>query len=46
MKKESIYVQGLNMEITFLVGRDKSENSDLLDYASQNDLWFHASETS
>jgi len=46
MKKETMYVQGLNMEINFLIGRHKNENSDLLDYAGPNDLWFHAATTS
>ena len=46
MKKETIYVQGLNMEIQFLVGKHQNENSTLIDYANPNDLWFHASNVS
>jgi predicted ribosome quality control (RQC) complex YloA/Tae2 family protein len=42
MKSETIFIQGLNKEITFWIGTSKQDNDDMIDKASENDIWFHA----
>jgi predicted ribosome quality control (RQC) complex YloA/Tae2 family protein len=42
MKSETIFIQGLNKEITFWIGTSKEDNDDMIDKASVNDIWFHA----
>ena len=46
MKTENIYIQGLNREIVFHIGKNQSENFPVIDKGKQNDLWFHAKEIS
>lgn len=46
MKTEILFLQGLNREITFYVGRHKNENFDVIDKGEPDDLWFHANEIS
>ena len=43
MKTETLFIQGLNREITFHIGQHKSENFDVIDLGSPDDLWFHVS---
>ena len=46
MKIEKILIQGLDKEITFIIGKNKSENFEVIDMGSENDLWFHANDNS
>jgi len=46
MKVEDISIQGLNRDIKFYIGKNQNENFDVIDIGEQNDLWFHANETS
>lgn len=46
MKTEIKFIQGLNRDITFYIGQNQSENFDVIDMGSQDDLWFHAENTS
>ena len=46
MKFETIFIQGLNKEITFWIGTSKQDNDDMIDKASENDIWFHAKKIS
>lgn len=46
MKTETLFLRGLNREITFYVGTRKADNFDVLDNGEPNDLWFHANEVS
>lgn len=42
MKREILFIQGLNKEITFYIGQNKNENFDVIDKGDPDDLWFHA----
>jgi predicted ribosome quality control (RQC) complex YloA/Tae2 family protein len=46
MKIEKILIQGLDKELTFVIGKNKSENFEVIDMGSENDLWFHANDIS
>ena len=46
MKTEVLFLEGLNREITFYIGRNKNENFDVIDKGLEHDLWFHANELS
>jgi predicted ribosome quality control (RQC) complex YloA/Tae2 family protein len=46
MKTEVVYIQGLDKEITFLIGQNKNDNFDIIDMADSEDLWFHANNIS
>jgi len=46
MKIEIIFIHGLNKEITFWIGTSKKDNDNMIDKASQNDIWFHANNVS
>ena len=46
MKTETIFIQGLNDEVTFYIGQKQSENFDVIDMGSESDLWFHAKNVS
>jgi predicted ribosome quality control (RQC) complex YloA/Tae2 family protein len=46
MKTEVIFITGLNKEITFYIGKNQSENFDLIDAGKEHDLWFHANNIS
>jgi hypothetical protein len=40
-KTEVKFVQGLNQEITFHIGKSASGNFEIIDNADEDDLWFH-----
>ena len=40
-KTEEMFIQGLNQEITFYVGKSAEGNFDIIDNAKADDLWFH-----
>jgi len=44
MKIEKFLIQGLDREITFIIGKNKSENFAVIDMGSEKDLWFHAND--
>ena len=46
MKSETIFVEGLNKEVTFWIGLNKEDNDEMIDKASPNDIWFHANNLS
>lgn len=46
MKSQTIFIQGLNMEITCLIGENKSDNFHVIDNSSPNDIWIHANHIS
>ena len=46
MKIETMFIAGLDREITFYIGRNQDENFDVIDSGEQDDLWFHASNVS
>ena len=46
MKTENIYIQALKKELVFYIGRNQSENFEIIDKCTLNDLWFHANNIS
>jgi len=46
MKSETIFIQGLNKEMTFWIGTSQQDNDEIIDKASLNDIWFHANNIS
>ena len=46
MKTENIYIQGLQREITFYIGKKQSDNFEVIDKGRPDDLWFHANNDS
>lgn len=46
MKTENIFIQAIKREISFHIGKNKNENFEVIDNASNNDLWFHAKDIS
>jgi predicted ribosome quality control (RQC) complex YloA/Tae2 family protein len=46
MKTENIYINALKREVEFYIGKNQSENFDVIDKGSENDLWFHANNIS
>jgi predicted ribosome quality control (RQC) complex YloA/Tae2 family protein len=46
MKKEILFIQGLNREITFYIGQHKNDNFEVIDKGDPDDLWFHANDVS
>jgi|1048.fasta_scaffold47086_2 predicted ribosome quality control (RQC) complex YloA/Tae2 family protein len=46
MKKEIIYFDDIDREITYLVGKNKQDNFHIIDISSPDDIWFHANNVS
>jgi len=46
MRSQTTFIQGLNMEITFLIGENKADNFHVIDNSSPNDIWIHANHIS
>ena len=46
MKTETIFIQGLEREILFHIGKNQNENFKVIDMGSEDDLWFHAKDES
>ena len=42
MKTETIFIQPIKREITFHIGKTQSENFEVIDKGTDDDLWFHA----
>jgi len=46
MKTITTFLQGLNQEITFIVGENKQDNFLVIDKGSSQDIWVHANNIS
>lgn len=46
MKTETIFIQGLEREILFYIGKNQNENFAVIDMGAEDDLWFHAKDES
>lgn len=46
MKTKTLFIQGLNKNITFHIGQNKNDNFDIIDLAKPDDLWFHSNNDS
>jgi len=46
MKTENIFIEAIQREITFYIGKTQNENFEVIDKGSANDLWFHANNIS
>ena len=46
MKTETIFIQGLEREILFYIGKNQNENFKVIDMGLEDDLWFHAKDES
>lgn len=42
MKTEVLFLEGLDRDITFYIGRNKNENFDVINKGKPSDIWFHA----
>lgn len=42
MKTENIFIDALKREIVFYIGKNQSENFEVIDKGESDDLWFHA----
>jgi len=46
MKTETIYIKGLEREIIFHIGKNETDNFDVIDKGNIEDVWFHAKDVS
>ncbi len=46
MKSEIVFIQPLNLEVEFIVGRCQEENHKAIDLGEEDDIWFHANDMS
>ena len=46
MKKVVIYFDDIDREITYLVGKNKHDNFNIIDVSNPDDIWFHANHVS
>jgi len=46
MKVETVYFDNLEIEITYHIGKSDSDNFQIIDRASPDDIWFHANQVS
>lgn len=46
MKTEKLFIQGLNREIIFYIGKNQNENFEVIKQGKPDDLWFHANNIS
>ena len=42
MKRESVYLSGMNASVSFVIGQCAADNFAAIDAASPDDIWFHA----
>ena len=42
MKTENVYIQALDREFVFYIGKNQDDNFNVIDMGNENDLWFHA----
>jgi len=41
---EEIFINKLNVNIKYLIGKNANDNFNIIDLSSPNDLWFHVSD--
>jgi predicted ribosome quality control (RQC) complex YloA/Tae2 family protein len=46
MKTETVFIQALDREILFYIGKNQKENFEVIDMGIDDDLWFHAKDES
>ena len=46
MKTEILFIQPLNLEVEFIIGRCQEENHKVIDLGLEDDIWFHANQIS
>lgn len=46
MKTEVVYFNNIKKEIIYYIGKNDSDNFDVIDLADPNDIWFHSNEGS
>ena len=46
MKTEIVFINALKREVIFYIGKNQSENFEVIDKGSNDDLWFHAADVS
>jgi predicted ribosome quality control (RQC) complex YloA/Tae2 family protein len=46
MKTEIVFINALKREVTFYIGKNQSENFEVIDKGANDDLWFHAADIS
>ena len=46
MKTEAVFIQALDREIMFHIGKSQKENFAVIDMGAEDDLWFHAKDES
>ena len=46
MKTETVFIQALDREILFYIGKNQKENFAVIDMGFEDDLWFHAKDES
>jgi predicted ribosome quality control (RQC) complex YloA/Tae2 family protein len=42
MKSETIFIESIERDVTFHIGKKQEENFAVIDKGSSDDLWFHA----
>jgi len=46
MKTVNIFINALEKEIPFYIGKNARDNFEIIDYGDPEDLWFHAKDVS
>ena len=46
MKTEIVFINALKREVIFYIGKNQSENFEVIDKGANDDLWFHAADLS
>lgn len=46
MKTEVVYFDNIKKHITYHIGQNDSDNFDVIDMGTPNDIWFHSNEGS
>ena len=46
MKTEIVFINALKREVIFYIGKNQSENFEVIDKGANDDLWFHAADVS
>ena len=44
MLVKEVFIPKLNLDITFVIGQNATENFQIIDDSQPNDLWFHVAE--
>jgi predicted ribosome quality control (RQC) complex YloA/Tae2 family protein len=46
MKTEVVYLENIDTEVTYLIGKNSADNFKVIDMSDQNDIWFHSKDES